>query len=85
MKNYRLFPDIDDRGNRKAVCRKCSLVMQDIEPSGAASFQHFALDHQKRALKCPNDRKEFDESSPEVEPFLPKSARRRNKRLGIRA
>lgn len=81
----RKFSTIDGFGNRKAVCKKCHLIMSDIEPSGNAEFWHIASPHQTRALRCPNNKKKFDESSPEVEPFLTKALRRRYKRLNIQA
>lgn len=77
------FP-ADHRGYLKGVCRRCGLVMHDVEPHGATEFWHIASPHQTRALACANSHQKFDERSPEVEPFMRKGRRRALRRQGIR-
>ncbi len=80
------FPDDAPFGARKAVCRRCKLIMSDIEPMITnGEFHHGAKPHQTRALACVNNGTTFDLRSPELEPFLRKRRRRLLKRLGIRA
>lgn len=70
---------------RKGVCKRCGLVMRDVEPmSGDGEFNHYAQAHQTRALVCSNNRSTLRIGSPELVPFMPKRTRRRLKRLGIR-
>jgi hypothetical protein len=80
------FPDLDRYGHRKAVCRRCHLVMSDSEPGFThGEFYHGAKPHQTRAMACVNNGKTFDQRHAEIEPFLRKSRRRALKRAGIRA
>ena len=79
------FPDTSGFGTRKAVCRRCHLVMSDRESSTTTGeFLHLAKPHQTRAAQCINAAKTFETTDPEVEPFLRKSRRRHLKRAGIR-
>ena len=80
------IPDLDQYGHRKVVCRRCHIVMRDLEPATqGGEFYHHAMPHQKRALACPNDRHTFYQTSKEVEPFMRKGWRRALKRMGVRA
>ena len=73
-----------ERG-RKMVCRRCKLVMKDIEPMiWEGEFWHIAKPHQTRAAACVNANNYFGITSPEVEPFMRKARRRALKRHGIR-
>lgn len=71
-----------ERYGRKAVCRRCHAVMRDIEPdTGYGEFLH------PSGRGCKNDGKILSlspELAKEVEPFLPKSARRAAARVGRR-
>lgn len=79
------FPDQDSFGHRKAVCARCHTVMNDGEPGQThGEYWHPTLDKLGKRYRCPNAGKNFDQRSAEVEPFLRKGARRRNRRNGVR-
>lgn len=79
------FPSMDDLGNRKAVCTRCHVPMQDIEPASAhGEFWHPTKNKEGKPHPCKNEGKRFSTLSPEIEPFLRKAARRRNHRNGVR-
>ena len=85
-KHRRDFPDVDAFGNRKAVCKRCHVVMPDIEPmSGLGEFYHPREDKEGKPHWCRNAGKTFTMDDMEVEPFQRKGRRRAQKRLGIRA
>lgn len=72
---------LPDRG-RRAVCRRCHVVMDDHEPmSKDAEFYHpRLLKDQKTPRKCPNVGKTFFEGDAEIEPFRRKRDRRAERR-----
>ena len=79
------FPTLDFAHNRKAVCRRCHVVMWDVEPlSGHGEFWHPSTDKKGRPHSCPNAGLCFSMRHTEIVPFLPKAERRRMKRLGQR-
>jgi len=79
------FPNTARWGS-KAVCRRCKLVMVDVEPcSPNGEFWHVAKPHQKRAILCVNNGGVFTQKNMEIEPFMRKVRRRALKRAGIRA
>jgi len=79
------FPEYSDFGDRRAVCRRCGLIMDDCEPSTqGGEFYHGAAPHQTRARRCRNHRGQFSTDDVEIQPFLRKSRRRFLKRAGIR-
>jgi hypothetical protein len=70
---------------RKGVCRRCHVVMQDIEDmSPHGEFIHPMNDKDGKPHWCPNAGITFTTRNTELVPFMPKSTRRRYKRLGIR-
>lgn len=79
-------PALDRRGwTRKAVCRRCSLIITDCEPmTPDGDFCHVAKPHQTRAAVCVNANRSFGVSSPELTPFMRKARRRALKRRNIR-
>jgi hypothetical protein len=84
-KEHRDFPDSDEYGNRRAVCKRCHAVMNDIEPSNSGGeFFHPSHDKLGKPYKCINAGKMFTTKNIEIEPFIKKSIRRKNKRLAIR-
>jgi hypothetical protein len=81
------FPDHSDSifGDRRAVCKRCHCVMRDCEESTRhGEFYHPGQDKDGNPHWCQNANKSFDTTDTEIEPFLRKRDRRRNKRLGIR-
>lgn len=78
----RYFPDVDEYGHRKGVCRRCHVVMFDVEPeSSYGQFYHPRLDKKGKPHWCPNAGKCLNTQDKELEPFLRKAERRRNKRI----
>ncbi len=72
-------------GDRRAVCRKCHVVMRDFEPASPnGEFHHPRDDKKGRPHWCPNAGLPFTQRDPEIEPYLRKGVRRRYTRLGIR-
>lgn len=68
---------------RRAVCKRCHVVMVDYEnPAPYGEFHHPEILH--RGALCPNSGKGFDTTSEEVVPFMSKKERRRCKRLKLR-
>lgn len=79
------FPDMDATGHRKAVCKRCHCVMNDVEPgSPNGEFMHPRFDKDLKLRRCINVGKMFDQRDSEIEPFTRKSVRARNKRNGVR-
>jgi len=79
------FPDSSPWGDRRAVCKRCHVAMNDIEPmSPNGEFWHPARDKGGKPYSCKNAGHVFTIKDLEIEPFLRKAARRRNKRLGLR-
>lgn len=71
---------------RRAVCKRCGLLMRDAEPScRTGEFYHIAKPYQTRALACRNNGNSFTTEDAEVVPFMRKARRRFLKRQGIRA
>lgn len=82
---YRDFPDMDDLGHRKAVCKRCGAIMNDCEPcSPNGEYYHPSTDKRGKPHSCPNAGICFSQKHLEIVPFLRKSVRRRYKRLGVR-
>lgn len=80
------FPDEGPFEARRAVCRRCSLIMTDGEPmTRFGEFYHGARPHQTRAARCSNHGKTFGVEDREIEPFMRKKLRRALKRAGVRA
>jgi len=72
-------------GDRRGVCKRCHCVMRDHEEMWKhGEFIHPSFDKEGKPHWCRNSGKTLDISSSELEPFLRKRDRRRNKRLGIR-
>lgn len=70
---------------RKAVCRRCHVVMQDAEPlCSSGEFYHPPLDKEGKPHWCRNAGITFTTRDLEIVPFLPKARRRALKRMGIR-
>ena len=80
------FPDKGSwTDRRRAVCRRCHLIMGDAEPATVhGEFYHLAAPHQTRALACRNRGQCFSTDDFEIVPFLRKSRRRALARFGIR-
>lgn len=79
------FPNVDDCGHRKAVCKRCHIVMRDCEPGQwEGEFHHHEPPGNARARRCVNAGQEFSTGSREVVPFLRKRRRRALARLGFR-
>jgi hypothetical protein len=71
--------------NRKAVCKRCHVVMKDCEPmSGNGEFYHPSEDKDGKPHWCRNSDKYLTVRDLELEPFLPKARRRALQRMGIR-
>lgn len=73
--------------HRRIVCRRCGLIMGDIEDMTAYGEFFHGPRHPKKGAKqrtaCVNDWKTFDLSdTKEVMPFVRKSIRRAAKRAG---
>ena len=71
----------------KAVCKRCHVVMEDAEsfvPSG--EFFHPVTHRDGTRSKCKNAGRSLlmDKDTSEIEPFMRKSERRRNRRHGLR-
>jgi hypothetical protein len=85
MQTQRDFPNLDGYGTRKAVCKRCHVVIRDCEPmSGGGEFYHPKEDKEGKPHWCRNAGKTFDINSLEMEPFQKKGRRRALRRLGIR-
>jgi hypothetical protein len=79
------FPDTRWYDLRKAVCKRCHCVMVDCEPAiCGGEFYHPSLDKDGKPHSCINTGKRFKDVDSEIEPFLRKRDRRRNKRNGVR-
>lgn len=79
------FPDSSIYGDRKAVCKRCHCVINDIEPCiNTGEFWHPRYDKDGKVHWCKNAGKVFHTTDLELEPFLRKRDRRRQKRLGIK-
>lgn len=64
---------------RKAVCKRCHIVIRDCEPmSGYGEFYHPMVQRKGSSRVCQNAGKTFNMQSFELEPFL----RKRNRRHG---
>ena len=69
----------------RAVCKRCHYAMTDIEPmSGNGEFWHPSKDRDGKTINCSNAGGMFHRNDAEVEPFLRKRDRRRNKRNNVR-
>lgn len=76
---------MDAWGHRKAVCTRCHVVMDDFEPmSPNGEYRHPTLDKDLKPYRCTNAGKDFTQRDSEIEPFIRKGQRRRNKRNGVR-
>jgi hypothetical protein len=87
-KPQRDFPIIGESfyGVTKAVCKKCHYAFADSEPaSQRGEYWHPIRDQNNKEIVCPNAGKCFHMDSNEVEPFMKKSMRRRNKRNKVKA
>lgn len=74
------------RWDSKAVCVRCHAVMPDHEPmSPSGEFFHPKIDKDGKKYKCANAGRCFTLRDGEIEPFMRKGMRRRNKRNGVRA
>lgn len=79
------FQDQIPYGGRKGVCKRCHCVMVDREEScWGGEFNHPLHDKEGKPHWCRNAGLVLEISNPELEPFLRKRDRRRNKRTGIR-
>jgi hypothetical protein len=77
----------DPNRRRRAVCRRCHMVMDDCEPMARdGEFNHAAVHRDGTKSRCPNAGQAFylDRHAKEIEPFEPKRVRRAAKRAGIR-
>ena len=74
------FPEQDWFGHRKAVCRRCKIVIRDGEPSTTWGEFYHPVTTKGKSSRCPNQGKEFGANEYEIEPFLRKRERRRLKR-----
>lgn len=78
------FPNSKYNG-RKAVCKRCHCVMVDFETScSTGEFFHPREDKEGKPHWCKNAGLYFTTADLELEPFLRKRDRRRQKRLGIK-
>ena len=66
--------------DRKAVCKRCKVVILDGEPSEYGGDFYHPVFQKGRASKCPNQGKTFTTEDKEIEPFVRKSVRRHLKR-----
>jgi hypothetical protein len=83
------WPNTDSRNDTwsgcRAVCKRCHYAMRDIEPmSRYGEYWHPSIDKDGKSINCVNAGITFDQLNAEVEPFLRKRDRRRNKRNNIR-
>lgn len=83
------FPLTDSRGDAwsgcRAVCKRCHYAMVDAEPMAPhGEYWHPSADKEGNAINCVNAGGCFTMRDSEVEPFIRKRDRRRNKRNGIR-
>lgn len=69
----------------RAVCKRCHTVMQDSEPySVSGLYHHPEVDRHGKPYRCINAGLSFTQRDTEVEPFLRKRERARNRRNGVR-
>ena len=80
------FPDLDVMGHRKAVCKRCHCVMNDIESSTTnGEYWHPSRDKDGKPWRCINAGLKFTQADLEIQPFVRKAVRRRNHRNGTHA
>lgn len=79
------FPDQDSFGHRKAVCRRCKIVINDSEPATTYGEFYHPVTTEGKSSQCPNQGQTFGVNEREIEPFLRKRERRRLKRENQRA
>lgn len=79
---YRDFPYV--AGRRRAVCKRCHVVMDDFEPmSPNGEYAHPTKDKNGKKRRCINVGQVYTQKDLEIEPFLRKGERARNKRNGV--
>jgi len=77
----------DPNRRRRAVCRRCNMVMDDSEPMACeGEFNHPGVHKDGTKSLCRNAGHPFylGRDAAEVEPFARKTVRRAAKRAGIR-
>jgi hypothetical protein len=72
-------------GTDKAVCKRCHYAMSNCEPMyKEGEYFRPLVDKAGKSIWCKNAGLYFNRTSMEIEPFLPKKDRRRNKRNNVR-
>jgi hypothetical protein len=79
------FPDVDNTGHRKAVCKRCHCVMSDCESmTQNGEYHHPTTNKEGKPHTCVNSGLTFSQRDLEIEPFIRKSVRVRHKRNKVR-
>lgn len=67
------------------MCKRCHCIMHDIEPATAnGEYWHPSQNKEGKPHRCINAGMKFTQKDLEIEPFLRKGVRARNRRNGVR-